>query len=419
MTPSDPRLTVEFQRFALENGTTLIVTPVSDTALVAVNMLYRTGARDEDPEMTGLAHLMEHLMFSGTPRYPAYDLPIASVGGVNNAFTNQDFTNYYIVLPADQLTLAIDLETDRMANLELTDKSVALQKDVVVEEFRQRYLNQPYGDLYHMLADAAWKKHPYRWPTIGLKPEHIQQATTNHVKSFYRQHYHPGNLIVSVAGNVKPDQVYEQVNNMLKDAPPATGGGSTYPAEPTKGRAVKVEVKKSVPASFLAIAFPVPESSHQHFTGLGFLADILGQGIISRLHTALVREKKVFTRISAGLTGTRDPGLFNISGLLHAETNSHQAVEAVQQVIQEFAQSGPTKDEMLAVVNGLITQTLYKRTQVMNLALELAVAEFESHANSVNEMISKALEVTPNHLKWLAESYLDPENRIEIHYLKS
>jgi len=418
MPPSADQLSVEFQRHTLSNGAVLLIAPMEGTSLTAVNLLYRTGSRDEDPAMTGLAHLMEHLMFSGTPSFPAFDPPLAGVGAINNAFTNQDFTNYHIVLPADHLALALEMEADRMVNLSLNDRSVSLQKDVVTEEFRQRYLNQPYGDLHHLLSSAAWEKHPYRWPVIGMDPSHVERATTNDVVSFYRKHYHPGNAILAVAGDVDPAEVLRLTERFFGDIPAVTDIRPPYPQESTTGRHRSLTVQRNVPAPCLLVAFPVPGSHHREFTALGFLADILGQGIISRLHSELVREKKLFSRISAGLTATADPGLFTITGVLHNEINSHKGVEEIDRVITHFAASGPTQEEMLAVVNGMITQILYKRFNPANLAMELAGAEFEGDVSGVNKLINKALEVTPEILKALASHYLHPENRIEIHYLR-
>lgn len=415
------QLSVKYYSKRLPNGTVVIVVPKTDTRLASVNLLYRIGSKNESPEMTGMAHLMEHLMFSGTEKYPAYDLPITRVGGVNNAFTNQDMTNFYIMLPASHIELAFNLEADRMTNLLLNTESVEVQKNVVVEEFRQRYLNQPYGDLNHLLSDAAFKEHPYRWPTIGLKPEHVEAVKVQDVADFYSRYYHPANMILTVAGNVDPDKVFDLANNYFGTLKPASGDftDNITPQESVQNRRCRKVVHRDVPASLLAIAFPVTSNTNDDFTGFGFLADILGQGIISRLHTALVKDSKIFTRISAGLTATADPGLFTISGLLHDNIDSDYAAEQVQRIIDSFISSGATSAEMKSVMNGMMTATLYKRQHVMNLALEFAMAEFQENAEKANRIFADYERVDNYLLIQLAAKFLTAENRIELHYLKN
>lgn len=412
------RLWVNYHKQVLSNGIVLIVAPKTDTRLASVNLLYRTGSRDESPSMTGLAHLMEHLMFSGTQRYPAYDLPVARVGGVNNAFTNQDFTNYYLVLPANHIELAFSLEADRMTNLQLNDQHVSVQKNVVIEEFQQRYLNQPYGDLNHLLCAAAYARHHYRWPTIGLVPQHIADATAQDVASFYRNHYHPSNLILSVAGDVNPDEVLRLTDQSFGSIPAGAVSRQIIPAEDLEGRKRRVVVHREVPSALLTIAYPIPGADHPDYTGFGYLADILGQGIISRLHLALVKEAGIFTRISASINGTADPGLFSITGVLSPGIDSDMAATKIQEVIDAFIAGGPVDSEMRSVTNSTITHTLYKRTNVMNLALEIAVNEFEGDASRVNSVLHDCERMTPELLTSLAETHLKETNRIEVHYLQ-
>jgi zinc protease len=415
---NDPRNLIKYHRRVCSNGLVVIVIPHPETALVAVNVLYRTGARDEDPERTGMAHLMEHLMFSGTARFPVFDLPIARAGGVNNAFTNHDVTNYYIVLPVDQLELALQMEADRMVNLVPDPKKVEVQKGVVVEEFRQRYLNQPYGDLNHLLAAAAYKKHPYRWPTIGLEPAHIEAMTPQHVADFYRARYSPANAILAISGDVDPDAVFQMVDGLFGVL---TGPAPEVPerlAEPALQRAERVVVHREVPSSYLTVAFPVPECTHPDFTALMFLADILGQGIISRLHIELVNRIQLCSRVYAGLSGTADPGLFTISGMLIDGVSSDETTQAIQKSILTFQQDGPTPSEMRSIINGSITQTLVRRQGVMNLAMDAAYAEFEGDVQRMNTQLAEMARVVPDDIVAMAQRYLRPENRIEVHYLK-
>jgi zinc protease len=409
---------VKFTRDILPNGLTVILAPKKDTGLAALNLLYRVGSRNEDPAQTGLAHLMEHLMFSGTGNFPAFDLPLTRVGGVNNAFTSQDLTNYYIVLPVEDISLAFELEADRLVNLKLDQSSIDVQKSVVIEEFRQRYLNQPYGDLNHLVSEAAFRVHPYRWPTIGLVPEHVESVKADDLTKFFNTHYNPSNLILSLSGNISHHDAMALADKYFGHIPAAPVMQSAIPAEPLHGRRNSISVRRNVPASMLTMAFPVPGSAHPDFPGLGFLADIIGQGVISRLHTALVKDQKIFTRISAGLTGTIDPGLFTISGMLHEKVSSELACEKVMILLGEFCRSGPKPSEMQSVLNGLITSVLFKRGNVMNLAMELAATEFESEASRVNTILEDYTAVTPEYIVELAKSMLVAENLIEIHYLK-
>lgn len=418
------KLSVEYHKRTLPGDTVVIVIPRSDTRLVALNLLYRVGSRNESPDMTGLAHLMEHLMFSGTEKYPQYDIPITKLGGLNNAFTNQDVTNYYTVVPAEYLSLAMELEADRLFNLNISEEKVEVQKSVVIEEFRQRYLNQPYGDLNHHLLDAAFKKHHYRWPTIGLIPDHIESATLDDISAFNIRHYNPANLILVVAGNVTPEAAFDMAGEYfgrVTDDNATTSAGIPLvriPQEPCHDRKYKKVLHRKVPASLIVIAYPLPAISHPDYCGFGFIADILGQGIISRLHTSLVREQKLFTRVSAGVTGTYDPGLFTISAVLYDTTDPESATESIEEVIQDFKRTGPSKSELSSVINGMITSTLFKRQQVANLALEFALAEFEEDASKANRILSDYRRMDVKLLADLTGEFLFPENRIEVHYLK-
>lgn len=415
---NNPGNHVLIHRRVLANGLVVLVIPHRETSLACVNVLYRTGSRDEDPERTGLAHLMEHLMFSGTANFPVYDLPIARAGGTNNAFTNQDITNYYIVLPVDQLTLALQMEADRMVNLVPDPAKVEIQKGVVIEEFRQRYLNQPYGDLYHLLAAAAYSRHPYRWPTIGLVPEHIAAMTPQHVADFYRSRYSPSNAILAVSGNVDPDEAFDNASQIFGGLPSEKSAPAQRTMDSPFGRAKRVVEHREVPSSYLMMAWPIPECTHHDYPGLSFLADILGQGIISRLHTELVNKQKMLSRVYSGLSGTADPGLFTFSGMLLEGVSSDDVVLAVQKTIGQFLSQGPTPAEMRSVINGAITHTLMKRQSVMNLAMEAAYAEFEGDVQRINTQLADMARVSSAEIIQLASRYLVGSNRVEVHYLK-
>lgn len=409
---------LKYHRKILPNKAVLIVIPQKETKLAAVNLLYKSGSRNEHPEKTGLAHLMEHLMFSGTKKYPKFDIPITKLGGVNNAFTNQDVTNYYILLPAEHIELAIDIEADRLQNLIIDDKSVEVQKSVVVEEFNQRYINQPYGDLHHLVCSTAYERHNYRWPTIGLSVKHIKDFRVKDIEEFYELHYNPANLIITIAGDVNVDQIYDLVDEYFVKIPAKPLSQTNIPAEPPENRKNKTVVEKDVPASVISVSYPIPGANFLSYEEFNFLADILGQGIISRLHNEVVRNKKIFTRIYAGTTGTIDPGLFTITGILSDNADPGKAVMEIESVFDAFISGGATNSEMKSVANSFITSTLVKRKNAANRALDLAMAEFEGDHSKVNSIFNQYLSMSKSNLIKTAEKFLIPNNRIEVHYLK-
>lgn len=326
------------ERYCLANGLTVLLHVDKQTPLAVVNVLYKVGSRDEDKLRTGFAHLFEHLMFAGSANAPDFDSVVQLAGGENNAFTNTDVTNYYINLPAINLEVALWLEADRMQYLNINETSLEVQRKVVVEEFKQRYLNKPYGDVGHLMRSMIYQIHPYRWPTIGLKPEHIEQATLEEVKKFYQQWYNPQNAILSIVGNIDAAKTIEQVEYYFGNIPSTNVHHRLLPVEPKKKEKTFDCVEREVPASALYMAFLMPERTHPWYCVYDMISDILGNGPSSRLYQSLVKEKKVFQSIQSYIAGSIDKGFLMIEGKIHHHYTLQQAEEEVWNVINYISE---------------------------------------------------------------------------------
>ena len=308
---------IQFSRHILDNGLTVICHTDKSTPFVSVNVLYKVGSRNEQADKTGFAHLFEHLMFSGSTHIEDYDKHVQLAGGESNAYTTNDLTNYYITIPASNIETALWLESDRMAGLNLSPSSLDIQKHVVIEEFKQRYLNNPYGDLWLKLRPLAYKVHPYRWATIGVSPEHIERATLEDVGAFFRQFYAPDNAIVSICGNIAEDKALELVKKWFGDIPPAHGPVSHIPAEPRQTEERRSIVPdNNVPADAIYKVFHMGGRDSDDFYACDIISDILSNGQSSRLYVNLIKNQRLFSGIDAYVSGDRDPGLFIFSGKL-------------------------------------------------------------------------------------------------------
>ncbi|MEA1897434.1 MAG: pitrilysin family protein, partial [Bacteroidota bacterium] len=307
---------IEFDKFTLNNELRVLVHKDNSSPIIAMNILYDVGARDEDPERTGFAHLFEHLMFGGSKNIPVYDEPLQKVGGENNAFTNNDITNYYLTLPASNLETGFWLESDRMMALDFSQRSLDVQKNVVIEEYKQRYLNQPYGDVSLLLRPLSYKVHPYRWPTIGESIDHIKNATLNDVKSFFYSHYAPNNAILSISGNVETEQIYKLTEKWFGGIEKRDIAVRKLDKEPKQTGARELTEKKDVPSNAIYMAYHMCDRKSELYHATDFLSDILSNGLSSRLYQRLVKGKRLFSNINAYISGSVDPGQFIISGNL-------------------------------------------------------------------------------------------------------
>src|SRR5690606_32023560 len=305
---------VNFERFVLDNGLTVLVHEDHSTAMAVVNILYKVGARDESPEQTGFAHLFEHLMFGGSVNIPSYDGPLQQVGGENNAFTSNDITNYYITLPSNNLETAFWLESDRMLSLAFSDQSLEVQRQVVCEVFKQRYLNQPYGDVWLKLRPLAYKVHPYRWATIGKELKHIEDAKMEDVKAFFHKYYTPQNAIMVVAGDVNLEEVKVLADKWFGNIPAGNSFVRDIPQEPKQAEARKEWVEADVPVDALYIAFHGPDRLSADYYATDLITDLLSRGASSRLYRALVKENQLFSDINAYMMGSIDTNLIVVEG---------------------------------------------------------------------------------------------------------
>ncbi|MDJ0366224.1 pitrilysin family protein [Hymenobacter sp. H14-R3] len=407
---------IHFQEFTLPNGLRCLVHEDFATPLAVLNILYDVGSRDESPDRTGFAHLFEHLMFSGSVNIPSYDEPLQKVGGENNAFTSQDITNYYLSLPAANIETGFWLESDRMLDLAFSENGLDVQRKVVVEEFKQNYLNQPYGDVWLKLKPLAYQNHPYQWNTIGKEISHIEEAEMADVRAFFRQHYAPQNAILVVAGAV----AFEEVKRLAeKWFGPIAGGERPLrqlPQEPAQTEARRAEVTAAVPLSALYKAYHMPARLDPRYHAIDLLSDLLGRGKSSRLHQRLVKELQLFNNVSASVTGALDPGLFVVSGKLNAGVALADADRAVEAVVAELLRDEVPADELQKVKNQAEAGLVFGEIELLNRALALAIGKLLGNANLVNEEPAQLQAVTPADLRAAAELVLRPENCSTLYY---
>ena len=409
---------IEFDKFTLENGLRVIVHTDSSSPLVCMNILYDVGARDESEEQTGFAHLFEHLMFGGSVNIPSYDTPLQEVGGENNAFTNNDVTNYYLTLPAANIETGFWLESDRMLSLAFSEKSLEVQRSVVIEEFKQRYLNQPYGDEWLLLRPLTYKVHPYRWATIGKEIKHIEDAKIEDVKAFFKRFYHPANAILVVTGNVKTELVKVLAEKWFAPIPSLEKAVRNLPAEPKQLTARHETVYRDVPADSLHKVYHMPGRMDKSYHAIDLLSDILGRGHSARLYQALVKENPLFSEISAHLMGSFDPGLFVISGRLNEGVDYQLADKAIEAVLQQLSTEILPEKEVQKVKNKAESTHVFGELGIMNKAMNLAFAELLDEANMVNREIDLIQAVTAEEIHKAAKEILRPENCTTLYYLK-
>jgi len=408
---------IKYKKHNLSNGLRVIVHEDFSTPLAVVNILYDVGARDEDPSKTGFAHLFEHLMFGGSVHIPSYDEPLQRVGGENNAFTNNDITNYYCVLPAVNLETALWLESDRMLSLAFSEKSLEVQRNVVIEEFKQRYLNQPYGDEWLLLRPLAYQVHPYRWATIGKDISHIEQATMEDVKAFFNKFYHPSNAILVIAGNVIADEAFRLAEKWFGNIPGGEQFERNLPEEPTQDRARKLIVEKDVPAHSIHKVYQMCKRTDLHYHTHDLISDILGRGTSSRLFQSLVKEQQIFSEIGAYVSGNLDKGLLVVSGKVAEGKDAEKALHAIDEQMHLFTKGGISTEELTKVKNKAESTLIFGEISLMNRALALAISELMGDADLVNTEKEKIQAVTAEEIVVEAEQLLKESNSSTLLYL--
>lgn len=407
---------IEFERFELKNGLQVIVHHDSSTPIVAFNLTYKVGARDENPDRTGFAHLFEHLMFGGSKNIPSFDKPLQAVGGENNAFTSNDITNYYITLPKSSLETAFWLESDRMNELAFSEKSLDVQRQVVVEEFKQRYINQPYGDVYLLLRPLAYLKHPYRWPTIGKEIKHIEEATMEEVKSFFYSHYRPNNAVLSIAGDVSFNEIKELSEKWFGDIPEGNLQKINYPKEDKQTSPRILKVERDLPLHAVYMAYHMVDRLHPDYYAFDLLSDILSRGNSSRMYQRLVKGKRIMNEANAYIGGDIDEGLFTLAAFVNPGFTIEQAVNAMEDEIEEIKVNGVSEEELLKTKNKIEATLSFAQTSVLNKAMGLGIAEVIQSADLVNLELELYKKVNVSDVQRIAKKYLTAENCSTLMY---
>lgn len=407
---------IEYRQTRLANGLTVIANRDGASRMAAVNILYKVGARNEDPRRTGFAHLFEHLMFRGTREVPDFDTPVQMACGENNAFTNNDYTDFYITLPVANIETALWLESDRMTGLDLSAEACEVEKRVVIEEFRQRYLNQPYGDMNMLLRALAYEQHPYRWATIGLTPDHIEAATLDEVRDFYRRFYHPSNAILSVSADIDPDEVFALAVKWF--APIADSGcASTHiPPEPEQRAARRRVVERDVPATAITVAYHMGDRLSRDFHAGDMASDLLAGGDSARLYEHLIKGEKLFSGVNAYITGDVDCGLFVFTGQLLPSTTEERAEEALRREAEELMRGAISDYEMEKVKNKFEANTLFGELNVMNKAMNLGYYAMLGDTALVNREVDIYRSLTADDVADFSRRTFRAENSSTIIY---
>jgi predicted Zn-dependent peptidase len=406
-----------FEKTTLRNGLRVIVHTDNTTPFVAVNVCYNVGAKHEDPERTGFAHLFEHLTFGGSQHVTDFDTPVQNAGGNNNAFTTNDITNYYITVPANNIETALWLESDRMLGPKFTKKGLDVQRKVVIEEFRQRNLNKPYGDTWHLLRDLSYKVHPYRWPTIGLIPEHIEKATMEEVKDFFFHHYAPNNAVLVISGNIKPDQAFVLAEKWFSDIPERELSNKKILAEPMQTADREITVHRDVPIDTFYISWHMSSRLSQDFYAADLLSDILSGGNSSRVEEKLVKGQKLFTEADVFLSGENEPGLFIATGKINEGVSFESARNALLEEVRQTADSLITPYELEKVKNKVEAELLFNEIGYLEKAMQLASYEILGDAALINEQAVLYRNVTPEDIHRVASEILRPGNSNTLNYL--
>ena len=408
---------IKYDEFTLKNKLKVIVHKDDSTPMACVNILYDVGARDEDESKTGFAHLFEHLMFGGSINIPNYDEPLQMVGGENNAWTSNDVTNYHCSLPSNNLETAFWLESDRMLSLAFSEKSLEVQRSVVIEEFKQRYLNQPYGDVWLLLRPLAYKKHPYKWATIGKEISHIEDATMEDVKSFFKKHYNPSNAIMVVTGNVETAEVKRLAEKWFEPIPAIDKPKRNLPVEPEQTEHRAITVERDVPIDSIYKAFHMCSRYDEDYHTTDVVSDILSRGNSSRLYKALIKEKKLFSDISAYVMGDMDKGLFVVSGKLSPGIAMAEAEKAIEEELEKMKTTLVDANELQKCKNKVESSLTFSETDIMTKATNLAISELLGSADLINKEIDHYNKITVEDIQRVAKQVLRKENCSTLYYM--
>lgn len=407
---------ITYKKKVLKSGITALVNYDAATTLAAVNIIYKVGAKNENPEKTGFAHLFEHLMFGGSLNVPEFDTPIQMAAGENNAFTNNDYTDYYVVIPSVNIETALWVESDRMKSLNINSDTLELQKKVVVEEYNQRYLNKPYGDVWLLLRPLVYKEHPYRWATIGITPEHIKSATLQDVQEFYDRFYKPSNAIIAISSNIEQERAFELLEKWFGDIEGGETSENIIPEEPQQLVLNRLEVERDVPSSLIYIAYRMDKRVSYEFHVCDLISDILSNGSSSRMFQNLVKERALFASVNAYITGDVDKGLFIVTGHVCDGVDLKVAEEALLSELESVKQQRVSDYELQKVKNKFEVNTTFGEINVMNKAMNLCFYEMLGDIDLVNREIDVYKEITAEDIMSYATKLFVPENSSTLIY---
>jgi predicted Zn-dependent peptidase len=407
---------IQFEKFEIANGLKVLVHQDVSTPMAVVNVLYDVGARDEDPAKTGFAHLFEHLMFGGSVNIPTYDEPLQLAGGDNNAFTTNDLTNYYCQLPAENLETAFWLESDRMLSLAFSKKSLEVQRKVVCEEFKEHYINKPYGDVWHKMREIAYTVHPYKWMTIGAELSHIENATLDDVKAFFNKHYNPSNAILVVAGNVTVEEVKRLTEKWFAPIPAGEKYVRNLPVEPKQTAARSKTVNANVPLDALYKCWHIYSRTDMRYYTADLISEILSGGGSSRLFQSLVKEKQLFSNIECYHMGSTDAGLLTIEGKLVKGVKMEDAEAAINEELKKLQQDGISQRELDKVKNKTESMIAFEDMTITSRAASLAMYELMGDADLINKELDRYRAVTADEIKNESKIIFDERNSNTLYY---
>lgn len=407
---------IKYSRHKLKNGLTVIVNEDPTVQITVLNLIYNVGSKDENPSKTGFAHLFEHLMFGGSKNVPDFDGQLQLVGGENNAFTSPDVTNYYMTVPSANIETAFWLESDRMLNLNLDPNSLEVQRKVVIEEFKQRYLDQPYGDAWLKLRPLAYKEHSYSWATIGKEISHIEDATLEDVKSFFETYYVPNNAVLVLGGNIKEAKALELAEKYFGSIPKGELLKRDVPSEPKQTVKRTKRIERDVPQKALYKVYHVPARNSNKYYAVDLLSDVLGRGKSSRLYKRLVIEKKMMTEISCYMTGSFMPGLLVVNGSIKDEFTFEQVELEIGSVISELVSDGLVQNELVKVKNQAESSVVFGRVEVLEKCIALAYAELLGDSELVNKELALLNSVNEEDVLSSCKEFLVEENSSVLYY---
>ena len=407
---------IQFEKFQLDNGLKVLVHQDTSTPMAVVNVLYNVGAKDEDPAKTGFAHLFEHLMFGGSVNIPVYDEPLQRAGGENNAYTTNDLTNYYCQIPAENIETAFWLESDRMLSLAFSKKSLEVQRKVVCEEFKEHYINKPYGDAWHKMRSLAYTQHPYRWMTIGASLQHVEDATMEDVKDFFFQFYRPNNAILVVTGNVQTEQVKQLAQKWFGPIEAGKPYVRNLPKEPVQEKSRSMDVRADVPLDMLMMTWHMGGRFDEGYHATDLITEVLGGGTSARLYEQLIKVKQIFSSIDCYHFGTVDPGLLVIEGKLVKGISMAVAEKAVLEEIEKIKNEVLDAKEVQKVINKTESVICFEDMSIMNRAHSLAYYELLGDADLMNKELSMYQKVTPTMIQHTAQEIFQDSNRNTLYY---